>query len=588
MGVPGLAPWVQKNFPTHWRLIRALLGETSQEYVDNLYIDGNALLHPAAQTGFHYGNKSSAVDRNAGKSYSERLLVTFETFFSSIKKLVRLVKPKKAIYIALDGSAPLAKQAQQRLRRFNLLPSKSSNKPKEGFDPSSITPGTPFMLELTRYMRATIRKEINDPRSLWHKLDVVFSPATVPGEGEHKLMDYIRNFPVDDRYELSHCVCGPDGDLLMLTLATKLPRMFLLREDQVSPDLYIMFDIGAIYGTMPINLISPATRNILHPDDLRNLEDQCVDDFVLLGFFVGNDFLPRIEMFQRLARGLDRMMDIYRNTVILPLTRKSTSSTGRPTTKINVRRFSSFVEMLQGIEVAELTGASKEGKVVKEGIDLTNYTLLKNVSGGVLNLSSFRVDYYAKSKIFLPGDSSSIGSMSKSYARTLCWILEYYTGGLPSWDWYYPWHYAPLMMDFASSLKVMDSKDICSFEVGTPSEPFLQLLTVTPKSSAKFLPGPLKKLYDEEPLSQFLHVDKKSLQDFEGKPQPHMAIIKLPFVDVPQLKKKYLKIKKRLKYKYVRNEPGQDTVYRYDSGYTASFESPYWTTEEMHVVHEVL
>lgn len=63
---------------------------------------------------------------------------------------------------------------------------------KEGlFDSNCITPGTPFMVRLHKHLRFFIRHKMATD-SAWQKLRVVYSGYDVPGEGEHKIMEFVR------------------------------------------------------------------------------------------------------------------------------------------------------------------------------------------------------------------------------------------------------------------------------------------------------------------------------------------------------------------------------------------------------------
>lgn len=47
------------------------------------------------------------------------------------------------------------------------------------------------MKKINQYIDFFIKRKLHeDP--LWKDLEVFFSPSTVPGEGEHKIMDFIR------------------------------------------------------------------------------------------------------------------------------------------------------------------------------------------------------------------------------------------------------------------------------------------------------------------------------------------------------------------------------------------------------------
>ncbi len=91
-------------------------------------------------------------------------------------------------------------------------------------------------------------------RGPWRDVQVIYSPPTVPGEGEHKCLDFIRDLPQDERNTATHCMFGPDGDLLMLTLAAHVNHISLFRADQYSPGNYDLIDMSKVRQSLAQSL----------------------------------------------------------------------------------------------------------------------------------------------------------------------------------------------------------------------------------------------------------------------------------------------------------------------------------------------
>uniref|UniRef100_A0A3B0MQD9 5'-3' exoribonuclease 2, putative n=1 Tax=Theileria annulata TaxID=5874 RepID=A0A3B0MQD9_THEAN len=348
------------------------LNLTPPDGFDNLYLDVNGIVHNCSH---------SVVDLCQNITCEDDIFVSI---FQCIINIVNIVRPKKLLYLAVDGVAPRAKIIQQRERRFraamestqqqiildslkdmeNDEESADLNEKEEEFkfDPIQITPGTPFMERLTSRLQFFALKMINENQQ-WKNLKIVVSGSDVPGEGEHKIMEYIRNDKAirHAEYEkmirngnkekkgvpyVSHCVYGLDADLIVLSLATHEPYICLLREQvvfghmknsskmrmMVNMNNYILLHIGILREYLVADLV----------EDLRlrsdlNVMDRVVDDFVFLTMFVGNDFLPHIHMANIPEGGFNHMLQIYREYLVESLGGKQNSyhSPIHNTNKIN-------------------------------------------------------------------------------------------------------------------------------------------------------------------------------------------------------------------------------------------------------------
>jgi len=562
MGVPGLFGWLRKNFPKAFSSFQ--IGEKSYK-VNYLYIDANPILHDVAQRIFNYGKHESLLDPFENMSFEAKRQRLFERFVEGINNLVNIVTPQDVLYIALDGPAPFAKQAQQRERRYKS----SKNRGDMSFDSNSFTPGTLLMYDLNRYINYSIRKYMNSCNR-WKKVTVIFSNSNVPGEGEHKIMEYIRTLPNNIKKNKEHCFFGPDGDLIMLTLATHIPKMYLLREDDRNYNQIHFINIGEVSKNLYKKL------GLKEGVDMKR-RDSCdiVNDFIVEGFFVGNDFLPKIQMFTLLQEGLQLMMKTYSYTseggVKNFLTIKG---------KLNLIGFKKFIKRLSQYEnkylVEQILTEDErkqppEPKFYNETLSSCLIDIIeKNKKTKTrVDMDLYRSKYYSKMNIT---NEEDIKLLCHDYLKTFVWVLEYYINGINSWSHAYKHHYAPLMFDFneyIQNLSLNEFKSISKFELGIPSLPIVQLLCVLPPQSNNLLPIPYARLMidPKSPLVKLGYYPENFEEDCEGKLKEYQCVALLDFIDYNEVQKHYhLTNKKCLKDKtYRRNSFSNVYTFKYQN-----------------------
>lgn len=555
MGVPGLWPFVQKGFGR--RAIRRFLRGKGRYQFDYVYLDANGLLHGAAQQVFNYGGVNRKIDPYANLTVEQKMTKVFELFFDDILEVTSMAVPTKLLYIAIDGPAPRAKQNQQRERRF--VAARDRTKKVGAFDSNCITPGTEFMHKLSQFMYWKIRSYMQT-RGPWKTIQVVYSPPTIPGEGEHKIMDFIRTLPAAEQASASHCMFGPDGDLLMLTLSAHVSKMSLFRADQFNEGWYDLINMSMIGGELAQAL---GQRDAVRTRKRTNHDVS--NDFVLIGFFVGNDFLPKIKMFYKLSHGLQKMFDTYSQTSNMGFEHHLTDGN-----RILVGGFQQFAYRLSRFEEEYLLDQATVTAPDPRFVDETLLAHTSTVNEGrnlkqKIDMAGYRKAYYAKAGI---PEGKGVTAMCRSYLKNLIWVYLYYVDALPSWEQAYLHHHAPLMADFSAYLNTLTQKDmdeIARFDRSSAAYPFEQLLSVLPPASNELLPEHYRSLLTDEssPLVKAGYYPETFDIDFEGVLKEFKGVVILPFVDYTVVSKAYRTRKKTAQLKWHRNERGNAHTFRW-------------------------
>ncbi|XP_036218346.2 5'-3' exoribonuclease 1 [Bactrocera oleae] len=559
MGVPKFFRYISERYPCLSELAR----EQSIPDFDNLYLDMNGIIHTCSHpddSNFHF----TITEENM-----------FKDIFNYIDKLFFLIKPQKLFFMAVDGVAPRAKMNQQRSRRFRsakdaeLLEARAKSRGEvrttERFDSNCITPGTEFMVRLQEALRYFVKSKISlDP--LWQKCRVILSGHDAPGEGEHKIMDYIRYLKSQKDYDPNtrHCLYGLDADLIILGQCTHEPHFVVLREEvkfgrktkqaSVEETRFFLLHLGLLREYLELEF-DELKRN----DDNFNISN-LIDDWVLMGFLVGNDFIPHLPCMHISSNALPLLYKTY--IKVYPTLGGNINVKG----KLNLERLEKYFAELSNVEydIFQENHADLkyfEAKQTKNGIDEAFDFDVNEIT--MHNHDADLADLIESSRQFLQDDNEDLSDeeqhladefetykrnyyMNKlkqndmnceskreqaiCYITALQWILDYYYRGVQSWDWYYPHHYAPFISDLTN---FKDYK--IKLNLGEPFLPFEQLLAVLPAASKELLPAAYRELMTST-SSELLEFYPKDFEtDLNGKRHEWEAVVLIPFIDEKRL-----------------------------------------------------
>ena len=144
--------------------------------------------------------------------------------------------------------------------------------------------------------------------------------------------------------------------------------------------------------------------------------------------------------------------------------------------------------------------------------------------------SGYQDRYYEQKFHVDPKDIEFRRKVAAAYVEGLCWVLRYYFQGCPSWNWYYPYHYAPFAQDF----KDVGELEI-NFNLATPFKPFEQLMGVLPAASKHNLPVPFQKLMTDKDSAIIDFYPEDFPIDLNGKKMAWQGVALLPFIDEKRL-----------------------------------------------------
>ena len=468
MGIPAYFSYIIKN---HAQILKNLLFVQSNIQFDHLYMDCNSII---------YDTYHEILLSNKDPTFDEIIDKTIQ----NIQAIVTLIHPTETVYIAFDGVAPLAKMKQQRLRRYRTLYTDTpsvTNTPI--FNTTMITPGTRFMERLTVRLHA-----------IFDKSGYIITTSNEPGEGEHKMMQHMRDHPDKEGFT---AIYGLDSDLIMLAIYHEYlyKHIFIFREAQefFKSRIPITFSHAKEPYFMDISELIRSIASEMHVDvSSKEKIIQVVYDYVFLCFMIGNDFLPHFPMVNIRTHGIQILLDTYYN---LPAKHKKlvnfcqVASGSKPT--IHWSAVSQLMESLAKNEhelfLQEYNHREKQSRRFfpettpdEKELALSNSPIQFRGEEIYIapHVNGWESRYYKTLFHTKNPNKEFIQKSCINYLEGLEWVFDYYTTGCTDWQWKYEHDYPPLFRDICMYIPTINSRFIVEYR--EPCTTTQQLMYVLP------------------------------------------------------------------------------------------------------------
>ena len=135
-----------------------------------------------------------------------------------------------------------------------------------------------------------------------YPIKTIFNDSSIHGEGEHKIMQYLKNQNNSD----INIVHGLDADLIMLSMI-KTNHIYLLRERTE----YNIEGFDSEFVYLDINSLKKYLVQDIKKDIIHLPNQDIINDYIFMCFFIGNDFVHNSPCINIRYKGLDNLLEIY-------------------------------------------------------------------------------------------------------------------------------------------------------------------------------------------------------------------------------------------------------------------------------------
>lgn len=393
----------------------------------------------------------------------------------------------------------------------------------------NLTPGTPFMQQVDRMFQTLIESN----RSTWGIPQITYSSFHVPKEGEHKIMDLIREEPgTEQQQEL--LLQSPDADVLLLALLSGRRNIYVQKEKEKN---YTVLDIDKLRQQLQQRV---QNREMLE------------DDFVFALSVLGNDFMPPLVEMSNYKNFMRTFLDYLKMS---PLFLAGTSSVYWP----------NYFDMLETLRPR----AALETRLEEAPFDFASQYVTDR-----LDYKAFRTAWYWRFVGVQPQEDSKkkrllellktteaelVERIAKQavhrYLNTALFVYSYYKEGTAavSSGWAYGEYYPPLLDDLITmGRQLTEEGAVVDWKNDGDNEMYqstlYQLAMVLPQANNYLLPLKMQNLAKTDELGYLYPRRYQRDQDYRMKSFQEVSVLPVPdlkqviqYIDtevVPQLPKK--------------------------------------------------
>jgi 5'-3' exonuclease len=547
MGVPGFFAWLLKQDKNN-RILKKRL----ESQPNTLFFDANCLFHPQCfkiLKAFPYETSVNKLEE-----------MMMERIINYIKFIIKYVNPSDLVYIAVDGVAPLAKINQQRKRRYKSVEENEmkNNIYKQYNIPNNtswsnivITPGTDFMKKLDKKIKSFINESDKA-----NKYKFIYSSYEERGEGEHKILQYLKNNYNKINTEKTHIIYGLDADLIFLALSSNMSNIYLLREQSnfgKTPQIEEKDPIKDVGEPMTYVSILECRKvfNIYFKSRLDIEPEQEIDfinDFIFLCYFLGNDFLPHIPSINIRKDGLETILEAY----IFAFERTGEIIIKEIDPKIiySLKTIELFLSYLADIEKTYFKERYKVNSTYncpsyitkqheKELWKIENLINIHRDNDPFYLLSPYIDHEEAKANYYLHHFNmrfnlkNQVKKVTLSFYNVLKWVSEYYFHDAPSWNVQYDFDEAPFVSDIYENFKQFAEIEILhnNKSLSIPQ----QLLSVIPPAKKDILDKSIQDKMNDINIIHMLPI--KVEYDYNYKEKFWLCEAIMPYLNYEEIEK---------------------------------------------------